>query len=226
MRAASLGLAVLADAAQAGVARRLVPIIAVTVGGAFIAHQGVGAACPRLLLRVEEALAEVVGLRIGVVALPVAAAGLQRSGIAGVGALLFAVTALAAWLPQYYERHMHMAEGTGEALFMGLIILGGIPGVLMGGRVADRYAPRIQGGRLALPAIFIFIGTVLFTIVISPPCGGSVIAPLKQPRKGSLSDGENVAWKKRLQFSRLRLTPMRAAPSRTRRIMACLGDPW
>jgi MFS family permease len=87
----------------------------------------------------------------------------MRYALAGVGALLFAVTALAAWLPQYYERHMHMAEGTGEALFMGLIILGGIPGVLVGGRVADRYAPRVQGGRLALPAVFIFVGTLLFT---------------------------------------------------------------
>jgi MFS family permease len=87
----------------------------------------------------------------------------MRYALAGVGALLFAVTALAAWLPQYYERNMYMAEGTGEALFMGLIILGGIPGVLMGGRVADRYAPRIEGGRLALPAIFIFIGTFLLT---------------------------------------------------------------
>ena len=87
----------------------------------------------------------------------------MRYALVGVAALLFAVTALAAWLPQYYERQMHMAEGTGEALFMFLIILGGIPGVLVGGRVADRYAPRMQGGRLALPAIFIFVGTFLLT---------------------------------------------------------------
>lgn len=87
----------------------------------------------------------------------------MRYALAGVAALLFAVTALAAWLPQYYERHMHMAEGTGEGLFMLLIILGGIPGVLVGGRVADRYASRVQGGRLALPAAFIFVGTFLLT---------------------------------------------------------------
>ena len=87
----------------------------------------------------------------------------MRYALAGVAALLFTVTALAAWLPQYYERHLHMAEGTGEALFTALIIFGGIPGVLIGGRVADRYAQRIQGGRLALPAIFIAGGNVLFT---------------------------------------------------------------
>ena len=87
----------------------------------------------------------------------------MRYALVGVAALLFTITALAAWLPQYYQRHLHMAEGTGEALFMVLIILGAIPGVLLGGRVADRYAPKIQGGRLALPAIFIFVGTLLFT---------------------------------------------------------------
>ena len=87
----------------------------------------------------------------------------MRYALAGVAALLFTVTALAAWLPQYYERHLHMAEGTGEALFTALIIFGGIPGVLIGGRVADRFAQRIQGGRLALPAIFIATGNVLFT---------------------------------------------------------------
>ncbi|MFZ6003922.1 MAG: MFS transporter [Actinomycetota bacterium] len=87
----------------------------------------------------------------------------MRFALAGVAALLFTVTALAAWLPQYYERHLHMAEGTGEALFTALIILGGIPGVLLGGRVADRYASRMQGGRLALPAIFIASGNLFFT---------------------------------------------------------------
>ena len=87
----------------------------------------------------------------------------MRYALVGVAALLFTITALAAWLPQYYERHLHMAEGTGEALFMVLIIFGGIPGVLLGGRVADRYATRSQGGRLALPAIFIFVGNVFFT---------------------------------------------------------------
>jgi MFS family permease len=87
----------------------------------------------------------------------------MRYALAGVAALLFTVTALAAWLPQYYERHLHMAEGTGEALFTALIIFGGIPGVLLGGRVADRYASKIQGGRLALPAIFIAGGNLFFT---------------------------------------------------------------
>jgi MFS family permease len=87
----------------------------------------------------------------------------MRYALVGVAALLFTITAVAAWLPQYYERNLHLAEGQGEGLFALLAILGGVPGVLLGGRVADKYAPRIQGGRLALPAIFLFAGTACFT---------------------------------------------------------------
>src|SRR4029079_13851424 len=87
----------------------------------------------------------------------------MRYALVGVAALRFTVTALAAWLPQYYERHLHLQEGRGDGLFMMLVLLGGIPGVIIGGRVADKWAPRLQGGRLALPAIFLFTGTALFT---------------------------------------------------------------
>jgi MFS family permease len=87
----------------------------------------------------------------------------MRFALVGVAALLFTITAIAAWLPQYYERHLHFEEGVGEGMFGLLAILGGVPGVLLGGRVADRWAPKITGGRLALPAIFLFVGTSCFT---------------------------------------------------------------
>jgi hypothetical protein len=87
----------------------------------------------------------------------------MRFALVGVAALLFTITAIAAWLPQYYERHLHFEEGVGEAMFGLLAVLGGVPGVLVGGKVADRWAPKIQGGRLALPAIFLGIGTACFT---------------------------------------------------------------
>lgn len=87
----------------------------------------------------------------------------MRYALAGVAGLLFTITAVAAWLPQYYERHLNFAEGRGEAAFGLLAILGGVPGVLVGGKVADTYAPRIKGGRLALPAIFLAVGGTLFT---------------------------------------------------------------
>jgi MFS family permease len=87
----------------------------------------------------------------------------MRYALVGVAALLFTVTAIASWLPQYYERHLHLDHGAGEAAFGLLAIVAGVPGVLVGGRVADRWAPRLTGGRLALPAVFLFAGTSCFT---------------------------------------------------------------
>jgi MFS family permease len=87
----------------------------------------------------------------------------MRYALVGVAALLFTVTAIASWLPQYYERHLHLDKGAGEAAFGLLAIVAGVPGVLLGGRVADRLAPRLTGGRLALPAVFLFVGTSCFT---------------------------------------------------------------
>jgi sugar phosphate permease len=87
----------------------------------------------------------------------------MRYALVGVAALLFTITALARWMPQYYERHLHLAEGTGEGLFGLLLVLGGVPGVIVGGRIADTWAPKVKGGRLALPAIFLFIGSGFVT---------------------------------------------------------------
>jgi MFS family permease len=86
----------------------------------------------------------------------------MRYALVGVAALLFTVTAISAWMAQYYIRHLHVAEGSGEAWFMGLAVLGGVPGIIVGGRVADTWAPKLTGGRLALPAIFLFVGTTCF----------------------------------------------------------------
>ena len=87
----------------------------------------------------------------------------MRYACVGVAALLFTVTAILAWLGPYYERQLHFAQGQGEAIVGMLVLFGGVPGVIFGGRVADRWAPKLQGGRLALPAIFLFIGTTCFT---------------------------------------------------------------
>jgi MFS family permease len=87
----------------------------------------------------------------------------MRYALVGVAVLLFTVTAISSWMAQYYIRHLHVSEGAGETWFMGLAVLGGVPGIVVGGWVADHWAPRVTGGRLALPAVFLFAGTVLFT---------------------------------------------------------------
>src|SRR5439155_10433747 len=86
----------------------------------------------------------------------------MRYALIGVSSLLFTVTALGAGLPQFYEKSLHVAKGEAEIYVGVLIMLGGIPGVLLGGRVADRYAPRIRGGRMAIPAYCVMTGAVVF----------------------------------------------------------------
>ena len=86
----------------------------------------------------------------------------MKYALVGVAAILFSITAVAAWLPQFYERQLGVKPGFGEA-WVGLVALSGVPGVLLGGRAADKWAQKMEGGRLALPAIFLFIGMTILT---------------------------------------------------------------
>ncbi|HVF73742.1 MAG TPA: MFS transporter [Acidimicrobiales bacterium] len=88
----------------------------------------------------------------------------MRYALVGVSALLFTVTALGAALPQFYERELDIEKGLAEVLVGALVIMGGAPGVILGGRVADRYATRIRGARMAIPAYCILVGMSLFTL--------------------------------------------------------------
>jgi MFS family permease len=131
------------------------------IGGGSIEHdddadhelfdQGFGQFVRDMVAGLREDMRTIMGIRT------------MRFALVGVAALLFTITGLAAWLPQYYERHLHFEEGIGEAMFGLLAILGGVPGVLVGGKAADRWAPKMLGGRLALPAIFLAVGTACFT---------------------------------------------------------------
>lgn len=86
----------------------------------------------------------------------------MRYALVGVSALLFTITAIGAALPQFYERELGVEKGQAEAYVGLLVILGGVPGVLLGGRVADRYATRIRGARMAIPAYCVLIGNTFF----------------------------------------------------------------
>jgi MFS family permease len=88
----------------------------------------------------------------------------MRYALVGVSAVLFTVIAAAAALPQFYERQLHVATGTAELYVGAMVILGGIPGVLLGGRLADRYAPRVRGGRMAIPAVCLIVGQAIFVL--------------------------------------------------------------
>ena len=88
----------------------------------------------------------------------------MRYALVGVSSLLFTVTAVAAALPQFYERNLHVAKGDAELYVGALIMIGGIPGVLLGGRLADRYLTRVRGARVAIPAYCIMAGTAVFAV--------------------------------------------------------------
>ena len=87
-----------------------------------------------------------------------------RYALVGVSVLLFTVTGISVWLPSFYERQLGVSAGAAQLLVGSLIIVGGIPGVLFGGRLADRYAGRIRGARMAIPAICICIGNLFFMV--------------------------------------------------------------
>jgi len=88
----------------------------------------------------------------------------MRYALVGVSALLFTINAIGAALPQFYERDLGVAKGTAEGLIGVLVVAGGIPGVLLGGRLADRFMTRVRGARMAIPAYCLLVGSALFAI--------------------------------------------------------------
>jgi MFS family permease len=100
----------------------------------------------------------------------------MKYALVGVAAILFTITAVAAWLPQFYERQLGVKPGAGEG-WVGLVAIAGVPGVLFGGWAADRWAPKVRGGRLALPAVFLFVGLSIYSVgyVLKPTVPPAVI---------------------------------------------------
>ncbi len=91
-----------------------------------------------------------------------------RYALAGVGALLFTAQAVGAWLAEFHHRFSGLTQKEATTALAALLIFGGVPGLLLGGRVADRYAARIRGARVVIPAYCIAIGVTLFAISYFP----------------------------------------------------------
>ena len=88
----------------------------------------------------------------------------MKYALVGVSTLLFTVTAVGAGLPKFYDEQLGQSASRATSLVGALVILGGIPGVILGGRLADKFANRIRGARMAIPAYCILVGTALFTM--------------------------------------------------------------
>jgi MFS family permease len=85
-----------------------------------------------------------------------------RFALAGVSAVLFVLTAVGSWMTVFYQRQLGLSQGGATATFLFLVVVGGIPGVIVGGRVADRFASRITGARVVLPGVALMVATTLF----------------------------------------------------------------
>lgn len=103
----------------------------------------------------------------------------MRYALVGVSALLFSITAVASALPQFYERQLHVRTGAAEGFVALLIILGGVPGVLAGGWVADRFQHRVRGARMAIPAYCLLLGNTLFVLSYLPTMPFAVVFALE-----------------------------------------------
>src|SRR5262245_37617388 len=98
-----------------------------------------------------------------------------RYALVGVSSLMFTVAGIGAWLPQFHERFSGMTEKQATSAVGALSIFGGIPGVLLGGKLADRLATRIKGARVVIPAYCIFAGnTILIVSYLPVPAAVSI----------------------------------------------------
>jgi MFS family permease len=91
-----------------------------------------------------------------------------RYALVGVGALLFTVQGVGAWLAEFHHRFSGLSQDQSTASVGLLVLAGGIPGLVLGGRIADRYATRVRGARVVIPAYCIGIGITFFWISYLP----------------------------------------------------------
>jgi predicted MFS family arabinose efflux permease len=75
-------------------------------------------------------------------------------------AMAFAAGGYGSWLKEFLTREKHMSDGEATTLLM-LALVGGLSGILVGGRVADRLRSRVTSGRL---------WTIAFGMMLTLPC--------------------------------------------------------
>jgi MFS family permease len=92
----------------------------------------------------------------------------MRYALVGVSTVGFVVTAVATWMPNFYQNQLHLTQQASNGTFGALAILGGIPGTLIGGRIADTWVNRFLGARVVIPAVCIVISAALFMVSFIP----------------------------------------------------------
>jgi MFS family permease len=92
----------------------------------------------------------------------------MRYALVGVSSVLFVVTAVSTWMPTFYERQFHLAQGPANLAFGALVVVAGIPGTLVGGVMADRWVNRFVGARVVIPGVCLMVSGALFMISFIP----------------------------------------------------------
>jgi len=87
-----------------------------------------------------------------------------RLTLVGVAFILFTVNAVGFWLATFYQRSFHVSEAAAALYFALLLIIGGIPGTIIGGRLADYYVAKYPNARVVLPSLGAALATTLFIV--------------------------------------------------------------
>jgi MFS family permease len=93
----------------------------------------------------------------------------MRYILVGVGALLFTVSGIGAWLAIYHERYSGMSITEATAFTGGVLGIGGLIGTFLGGWASDRYHARWKGGRIVLVVWSSVATAVLFMVSFAVP---------------------------------------------------------
>jgi MFS family permease len=89
--------------------------------------------------------------------------------------MAFAAGGYNAWLKEFLTRDKHMSDGEATTLLM-LALLGGLSGILVGGRIADRLRARLANGRLWTIAIGMMLTVPCAILAIELPAGPALYA--------------------------------------------------
>ena len=143
-----------ADRLQAGVADHL-ELVDPAAPRPPLFDRGVGAFCGDLARGV------VRDVRV-IVSIPT-----LRFALVGVSAVLFVLTAVASWMTVFYQRQLGLTQGQATTAFLVMVVAGGIPGVIVGGRVADRLVTRLVGARVVLPGIELAVATTFIIVSLA-----------------------------------------------------------
>jgi MFS family permease len=87
-----------------------------------------------------------------------------RFALVGVSTVGFVVTAVGTWMPSFYQNQLGLTQGQATGVFGLLLVLGGIPGTIWGGWVADRWVTRVLGARVVIPAVCMLVSASLFVL--------------------------------------------------------------